>query len=172
MTPQQLVGLGIRLASVWMAIVCFRFLVMIPSALQQADFSEKIVSAYLIGGAYALLALVLWVFPMWLAHRLLPRTRFENTVHLQAAEAARVGAALLGLWFFMTELVNATGYVFRALLLSGNRSFFEGLDRQAQADLLVTVVTLGLSLALMLRADKFAALVAGRGEPRPDEEKT
>lgn len=68
MTPQQIVGLGIRLLAIWLAITSFQYLVVIPEALESANLSGKSVQAYFIAGLYVGGALLLWLFPMWIAH--------------------------------------------------------------------------------------------------------
>ena len=41
MTPQQIIGLGIRIRSIWLAITCFKYAVQIPAALKNARFWRK-----------------------------------------------------------------------------------------------------------------------------------
>jgi len=171
MTPQQIVGLGIRLLAIWLAIASFQYFVAIPAALENAQFSEKSIQAYVVAVIYACAALLLWLFPMWLAHKLLPRTRFENTINLQAAEAARVGCALIGLWFSIQGLLNAVWFLFHAFLMASSQSLFQSLGKDAQLDFIVTVANLAVGLVLIFQAGTFASFVIRPTAAPPNEEK-
>ena len=169
MTPQQIVGLGIRLFAIWLAVTGLQYIFRIPAALEAAHADEKAIGAYIIAAAYAVVALLLWFFPMWTAHKLLPRTNFENSLNLQPLEAARVGCALIGLWFFAQGFLDAVWFLFRAFLSTGSQSAFESLGSSAKLDFAVTAVNLIFALVLILRAETFAAFVAGRAAvPRED----
>ena len=169
MTPQQIVGLGIRLFAIWLAVMCLHYLIRIPAALEAAHAGEKAIGAYGVAAAYAVAALLLWLFPMWTAHKLLPRTNFENSISLQPLEAARVGCALIGLWFFAQGFLDAVWFLFRAFLSIGSQSAFESLGSSAKLDFAVTAVNLIFGLVLILRAGTFATLVAGRAAAAREE---
>lgn len=159
MTPQQLVGLGIRLFAIWLAIKSVQYFVAIPAALHDANIDDKSGQAYLIAGIYTFVAMLLWFFPMWIAHKLLPRTRFENAINLQSLEAARVGCALLGLWFSANGVIGLVWYLFRSFLVIGGQSAFESLGPDAKLDFIVTFASIVIGLFLIFRAGAFAALV-------------
>ena len=169
MTPQQFVGLGIRIVAIWLAFACLNYLVRIPAALEAANAGEKAIGAYGIAAAYAVAALLLWLFPMWTAHKLLPRTNFENTINLQPLEAARVGCALIGLWFFAQGFLDAVWFLFRAFLSTSSQSTYDSLGSSGKLDFAIIVVNLIFGLALILRAGAFASFVVGRtAAPRKD----
>lgn len=157
MTPQQIVALGIRLLAIWLAVSSFRYFVLVPADLGGLNLDEKSRQAHVVAAACAAAAVLLWLFPMWTAHKLLPRTRFENTISLNAAEAARVGCALIGLWFFTQGLLDAVWFLFLALLFPGSESAFGSLGKEAQLNFIVTLATLAVGLVLIFRSATFAA---------------
>ncbi|MBV8210662.1 MAG: hypothetical protein JO133_11445 [Burkholderiaceae bacterium] len=81
MTPQQMVGIGVRLVAIWIAIGNVGQLISWSLALTQMDKADKIWGAYLVSGWWLAIAVLLWFFPMWTAHKLVPRTRFENKLN-------------------------------------------------------------------------------------------
>jgi len=95
MTPQQVVGLGVRLFAIWLALIGLPYVVYIPLLLarQHVDFGTT--TAYLIGAGFFIVAILLWIFPWSFAHRLIPRTTFDNVLTVSTSEAAKVGVVCL-----------------------------------------------------------------------------
>ena len=171
MTPQQLVGLALRLLALWLALSSVRYLLAIPMALVQYDLADRTAYSYSTGIVYIVAALLLWFFPMWLANRLLPRTRFEHHLNLQPLEAIRVGCALIGLWVFANAVPNLAWFFFRAVIFNPATSAFNALDANARLDIAVALFELGVSLVLIFRAGPFASIVerVASGSARQDE---
>lgn len=161
MTPQQFVGVALRLLALWLVLSAVRYFFAIPAALAQYDMAERTVYSYSTGIAYIVAALPLWFFPMWLAGKLLPKTRFEHRLNLQPLEAIRVGCALIGLWVFANAAPNLAWFFLRAVLFNPATSAFNALDAQAKLDIAVALFELGLSLVLIFRAGPFASMVEG-----------
>lgn len=159
MTPQQFVGLGLRLFAIWLLIAAVQNVAYIPAVLDGVGAGDNRVKSYAVVIAYVAAAVLLWLFPMWIAHKLLPRTRFENHLQIHAAEAARVGCALIGLWLFAQGLLSNLWFVLWALLFSGQQSVFVTLGKDAQLDLLIAIATMVIGVVLMLRAGTFAAVI-------------
>lgn len=159
MTPQQIVGLGVRLVAIWLAITSVQYLASIPAALTSASLGDKTTPAYIIGAVYLTSAALLWLFPMWVAHKLIPRTRFQDIVTVQALEAARVGCGLIGLWLFANALPNLVWFLFRLFLFTGNQAAFQSLATEAKLDIAVAAVNLLISLVIVFRATDIARLV-------------
>ena len=118
----------------------------------------------MIAAVYGIGAILLWLFPMWTAHKLLPRTRFENTVSLPPLEAARVGCALIGLWFFSQGFLDAVWFLFRAFLVASSQSVADSLPPVIKVDLLVTIAKFAFGSVLIFQAGKFAKLVSASNE--------
>jgi hypothetical protein len=159
MTPQQFVGLGVRLFAIWIASENVGFLFSISSSLKAMNQSDKALYAYMMGGWWLLLAILLWFFPMWIAHKLIPRTRFENMLDLHTLEVARVGCGLLGLWLLIVQLRAFLWYFFVGVLSMGNDSFVRSLSQNEKVGLAVAIVQAAFAIALMLFSASFARLL-------------
>ncbi|MFZ2160819.1 MAG: hypothetical protein WAW02_01250 [Sideroxyarcus sp.] len=159
MTPQQMIAIGIRFSSLWMAINSIKFLLSIPVALVSNNFPEGVSLSYTVGIVYLVVAVLLWFFPMWLAHKIAPRTRFENHINLQGLEVARVGCALIGLWFFFVAMPNMVWFLFKAFLAAGSEPAFQSLSSDAKLDVAVSFVEIVFALILIFRSGDFARFV-------------
>lgn len=171
MTPQQLIGVGVRLFALWLFIRALPYLGSIPGQLMAMSVpgSEGAPAlSYGIGIAYLIGGVLLWFFPMVVAHRLLPRTSHTNTLSFQAHELARVGCGLLGLWLFAIELPALTWFLFRAFLVTGSASSFSTLDGQAKLEVIVAVVELVIAVILITKSEVFARFIAGNSKSIPE----
>jgi hypothetical protein len=171
MTPQQLLGVGVRLFATWLAITSVAYFTSIPSQIVTIpNFGRgEIVIAYALGGGYLVAAVLLWFFPMLVAHKLLPRTQFANRLSFQGHELARAGCGLLGLWLFAKTLPTLVWYLFRAFLMANATSAFSVLAADAKVDLAVALFELALAIAFIVKAGTFANLVVpGAASPSTD----
>ncbi len=157
MTPQQVLATALRLAALLLLVWSVKYLVEIPLAARQFKTDASMGLAYAVGATYLVLAAVLWFFPLLVAHKLIPRTHFDNHLNLQPLEAARVGSALIGLWFFLEGLRGISFYFV---------SFFVYTDQPLQymptdlkLDLLAQVVQFTVSLLLVFRSADVARLI-------------
>ncbi len=159
MTPQQLVGLGVRLVAIWIAIQSFWFLLSIPSMVHSVGRPDSAIYGYAVGGCWLIVAALLWFFPMWTAHRLIPRTRFENTVRVQPLEVARAGCSLLGLWLLATQLRGFLWFLIRgAFSPDKNSSIIRAFTPDEQIGFFVSVLQIAFALALIVYSARFATL--------------
>ncbi len=162
MTPQQFVGLGVRLFAIWLAITGLSFLVAVPFALKQTSLSYESAYTYFIAGAYLISAIFLWFFPMTIAQKLIPNTRFDNKISIHALELARVVCCLFGLWFFSHGLIDLVWFLFRADLISSSApalSVFTGLEK---ADIAVAIFKMIFSYVLILKSTTFARIATSQ----------
>lgn len=120
MTPPQIVGLAVRLFSVWLAFVAIQFIGNGMSVNSQPGIEPSNVS--FISAAFVFgLAVTLWFFPMVVAHKLIPRTQFDNVLRVPANEAAMVACVVLGLWLFTVRILPSLGYYLSlAALINAN----------------------------------------------------
>ena len=94
MTPQQLLGLGIRFSSIWLVLMSAQFFMVNVAAFGyiQAPVPAGWTALALLP---ALLGVVLWVFPMSIAHKLLPQrpivAELDAVRDVTAAFAVTVG---------------------------------------------------------------------------------
>ncbi|MDO8458141.1 MAG: hypothetical protein Q7T07_14665 [Burkholderiaceae bacterium] len=169
MTPQQLIGVGVRLFATWLVMSSITYLVAIPDQLSNspglADGANAV--SYAIAVAYMLGALLLWFFPMVIAHRLIPKTQHNNRLSFQAQELARVGCGLMGLWVFAKTLPTLTWFFFRAFLVAGSTSSFSTLDSQAKLDIFVAAFELAFAVVLIVKAGTFAKIVVPKSPAPP-----
>lgn len=159
MTPQQIVGLGIRLLALFLAFGALRYLGYTASEAFPTDTSSQLNVAHWIAAIYLFAAAVLWFVPMWIAHKLLPRTKFENKLELHGLELARVGCSLIGLWLFASALPNVVWFLFRAFLVVGDESLFRTLNTEAKLDVVISVIQIIFAVALIARSGDFAQIV-------------
>ena len=159
MTPQQIVGLGVRLFAIWLVLVGLPYVWAIPAALARQHIDSGISVSQFIGIAYFVVAALLWFFPMVIAHRLIPKTSFYNMLRVTHIEAARVGCCLLGLWLLLTSGPALVSYLFRAVLVSGSGPVFGGLNVDQKLDLAFYAVQVVISFILVVRASAIASRI-------------
>lgn len=56
------------------------------------------------------LSILLWFFPMSVAHRLIPKTKYENILNIQSQEAVRVACIVFALLIFTVQVLPAIAY--------------------------------------------------------------
>jgi len=161
MTPQQLVGLGIRLVAILVALIGISYWGDVASAL--IDNGQSSQSAYLVGVVFALIAALLWFFPMAIAHWIIPRTQFENHLKVQGLDFARVGCSLIGLFSLVIYFRQFTWQVFRIWInlqfSDGSTSFWNTVDFADKANLFSLIVVLALAITLIVRSADFARFI-------------
>jgi hypothetical protein len=167
MTPQQIVGLGVRLVAVWVAIRAIFTLLMNARAFWAMDMADKALNTSVLTAFWIAVALVLWLFPMWIAHKLIPRTRFEDKLNLQPMEAARVGCCLICLWLLSNELHSFVWFVFKGALTPGDVSVIRHFSPEEQVQFAVVSTQVAFALFLTFGSGRFVALALR--EPAPLE---
>jgi hypothetical protein len=166
MTPQQLVGLGVRLFALWLALTSIGTL----SAFFTTEFPDgaarnvgiSLPVVYLIGAA------ILWFLPMVVAHRLLPRTGHTNLISAGGFEIARAGACLLGLWLLVKTLPTAAWYIFRMVAVTSAGPAIDAFNSDAKIDMGVILFQLVLALVLIVKSEAFARLAVSTGSSIPE----
>ncbi|MBX9629681.1 MAG: hypothetical protein K2X67_04090 [Burkholderiales bacterium] len=156
MTPQQLVGIAVRLFALWLAIKSIGYWAAIPISLEANMIEGSTALSFVIGGIYLVSALLLWFFPLWIAHRLIPRTNFDNRLSANAFDLARVGCSILGLWLLSRALPAIVWFFFRSFLVGGSTSLMSSLTIDDKVDFAVSVFELALGVLLLARAGTFA----------------
>ena len=168
MTPQQVVGLGVRLFAIWLALIGLPYVVYIPLSLarQHIDFGT---TPYLIGAGFFIVAVLLWIFPMVVAHRLIPRTTFDNVITVSPSEAAKVGCCLLGLWLLIKSGPALVSFLFRGFLVAGEGALFSSLNVDQKLDLAILVIETTIAILLVTRAGTVATLLMRHYSPKAGE---
>ncbi len=167
MTPQQVFGTALRLFALLLLVWSVKYLFEIPLATRQFQTDGTMGLAYAIGATYLVLAGVLWFFPMLVAHKLIPRTQFDNRLNIQPLEAARVGSALIGLWFFVDGLRGVSWY-FASFLAFTDRPL-QYMSSDVKLDIVSQAVQLVVSLILVLRSADIARLIVRPAKAKAKE---
>src|SRR5882762_7390699 len=100
MTTHQVVALAVRLFAVWLALEGVPYFVYAPSQLASA----ALIAGYLTGGAYLVAALILWVFPLLIARRLLPESTRGIKLSPSAVELTRTAVVVSGIFLLTWNL--------------------------------------------------------------------
>ncbi len=157
MTPQQILAIGFRLTSIALVFAGLQYITSLPSA--QGVFESAMNTPYLAVALYFSPAIFLWLFPMWAAHKILPRTAHENRINIHSIEFTRVGCCLIGLWIFSQGILNSSWHILWFFIFGGKTSFVSSLAPDAQLDLLMSLVTIACGVVLMVSNNKFAKLL-------------
>jgi len=169
MTPQQIVALGVRLAALLVGFYSVRFLVLYPVSMRSTNLADQVHISFILGACALLLAIFFWVFPMAIAHRILPRTKYANHLNLPVFEAARVGCSLIGLWFALSVVPGLVWILFTNLVNSTGQSLFRSLSAEDRATFLFYLAELALAVFLIFRSHVFARIVVGKSTPKEEQ---
>lgn len=115
MTCKQFVALGVRLFCIWLAIYLMTGMTGYWIAVSRQPHNEAAGTIVLaVIAVFALVVILLWLFPLTIARKLLPRAALDQTVSLPPHEQIeRAGFCLMGLWL-LTHAVP--GLVFDAVV--------------------------------------------------------
>lgn len=152
MTPQQIVGLAVRLFAIWLIFAALQMVGSGISVSNQAGL-EPTYGFFVWAALMFLLALALWFFPLVVAHRLIPRTRFEDVLRVPATQAAMVACVILGLWLFTSRVLPGLAYyVSLALAMRANNQPLGASDEFTIVRLGTVAIELSVAGALCFKA--------------------
>lgn len=109
MTPQQIVGLAVRFFSIWLVVLALQILGYGNGLNSQPGIEETQVH-YLLSAVVFLLAILLWFFPMFVAHKLIPKTQFDNVLRLPVHETVVVACIIFAMWLFLAKVLPALAF--------------------------------------------------------------
>jgi hypothetical protein len=159
MTPQQIVGLAVRLFAIWLVIMAVQAVGMATAMAEQPGATSTF-APYGFAALFVVVAILLWVFPMVVAHKLVPRTRFEDTLRVPANDLLVVACVVLGLWDIVARAVPAiTYYISIAAFWLKNGQPIATLEESRHIGFLIGLIHLAIGLLLTLRAREVAAYV-------------
>jgi hypothetical protein len=112
MTNAQAVGVGVRLFSIWLVVYVIRGgpALWVMNAREGDTSGMAVVLAVMI--VMLLIALVLWLLPLTVASRLIPRSALEQGTSLPIEDLQRCGFVLLGLWVLASAIPGFLRYTF------------------------------------------------------------
>ncbi len=158
MTPQQIVGLAVRLFSVWLVFLMLQF-VGSGKALNAELGSEAGYAYFIAAVVMVCLAGALWFFPMWIAHKLVPRTQFENVLRVPAHEAVTVACVIIGLWLFTSHVLPSLAhFISLAFAMRVNNQPLSASDQFTIVRLGPVVIELVIVSALCFKAHTISRL--------------
>lgn len=159
MTPQQLVGIAIRMFSVSMALFSIPYLSGMPTVLRSHGMDDDASASLIIGAVYLAIALLSWFFPMVISHKLVPKTTFDNRFSTRPDEIATVSVALLGLWKVVDAAPDLVSYLFKTSLMAGSNSIFNTLGAEGKADICFILIELIIASVFLFKAHTIAKFI-------------
>lgn len=161
MTPQQIVGLAARLLSIWLGLTALQA-IGIARALHAANAQGPSWLPYIVAVIYFAGALVLWFFPMALAHALVPRTKFEDKLNLPADKVVVVACVVLGLTVIVLRALPAlSSYLAVAAFWIGSGATLSSLEISRHIDGVVAGIQALVGLLLVAKAHTIAQKIQG-----------
>ncbi|WP_143006597.1 hypothetical protein [Aquimonas voraii] len=169
MSREDLLTVGLRLFAIWLGLASLQ------SALGAygwagpgSDWAEDRVWMVGIALLPGLVALALWVFPLAVVSRLLPRSSDSHVPVQGGREALRdTGLILLGLWWLLSGLVD-TVHVFSLMLLDLTVEIRAPLI----ADLLSALVASAAGAILLLRGPSLVGALRRVSKAAADDANT
>ncbi len=170
MTNAQILAIGIRLFCIWLAVYVLRDLPGLWS-LNTQQFPDRGLAISVIVVAVVLVALViaLWMFPLSVARKLLPRGGMDEPARLPVEQLERAGFCLLGLWVLTDAIPSLFYYAVMVYHFTRPDTRID-LRTENLAGLLHTAVQLALAIWLLFGARGLLGLIrwartAGTSEP-------
>lgn len=153
MTSTQFVALGVRLFCIWFAIYLLDAMTSYWVAVSQQPHNGTVVAAVIAAQAvFAAVVVLLWLFPLTVARKLLPRAALGQPVSLPPHEQIeRAGFCLLGLWLLTRSIPSLVFETIVSHLYTRPGSTLE-LRPQDYASIGGNLVELAIALWLLLGA--------------------
>lgn len=152
MTHAQIVGLGVRLFAIWLALYALGGLSQLWAFIER-DFKDP-------GGAGVVMALaalmgfvavLLWVFPLSVARKLIPRTALDQPTTLPLEHVEAAGFCLMGLWVLASAIPSAFMWAVFVYQSTRPQSMFS-LEPRNYATIAYVLVQLVIGLWLLFGA--------------------
>lgn len=166
MTPQQIVGLAVRLFSIWLVVLALQILAY-GNGINAQPGIEGTQVHYLLSAVVFLLAILLWFFPMSVAHKLIPKTQFDNVLRLPVHETVVVACIVFAMWLFLAKVLPALAfYIPLFVVIVHDKQPIANYDEFHFMRLAPIAIELVVSLVLMFKARAISKfLVTPKGQP-------
>lgn len=146
-TPHQFFALVVRLFAAWLLLTAGQ-IVLVTYAVQRGG-QDNAAMSYAVAGLYALVALLLWVFPQAVSRKLLPKAGADSVAAGVAGDTgaiAFIGAGLLIIALkALTPLANYLSLL-TMLLLSGQSSRLSTAAMHIDGIIAIAMMLIGLIL--------------------------
>ncbi|MRW93268.1 hypothetical protein GJ699_25090 [Duganella sp. FT80W] len=157
-TPHQFFALVLRLFAVWLLLAAGQ-IVLVSYAVHRGA-QDNVLISYAVAAMYAVVALLLWLFPLAVAGKILPKTTGNDAGRAVSCDSAAIAFIVAGLAIIalkaLTPLANYVSLL-TMLVLSGQTA------RMATASLhidgVIAIVMLLIGLSLVLKARPLARIV-------------
>ncbi|KUM03560.1 hypothetical protein AWB61_00035 [Chromobacterium sp. F49] len=156
-----------RLFALWLVVISFQSLGIASFLGGRPDSGAAAPLLYVMPLLPLLLAAFLWFFPMFIAHKLVPRTHDANALKIPGRELLAAGTAILGLWASLRALPQL--FAVLGLLIAADRpalGFYFTPDRRL--DLLSCLLEAAFGIFLVARPWWVARRILPEGAPRTD----
>ena len=167
MTPQQIVGLAIRLFSIWLVILALQIFGYGNELNNQPGVGLTNAHYWLSGGAF-LLAVLLWFFPMFVAHKIIPQTQFDNVLRVPAQEAVVVACVIFALWLFLAKVLPALAFYIPLFVVMAHDKLPISNSREFHVTRLAPIaIEFVVAMLLAFKAHAISKfLLTPKGQPR------
>jgi len=156
MTPQQIVGVAVRLFAIWLVITAIQ-----AAGTSAQPGAQTTIVPYVFSALFLVAAILLWLFPLVVAHKLIPKTKFDNVLNIPAAEAVVVACVILGLWVLIVRAVPGIAYYATvAIYWSRNGQAVSSLDPSLHFGFVLALVQLVIALFLIFKAHDISAFIS------------
>jgi hypothetical protein len=110
MTNAQAVGVGVRLFSIWLVVYVIRGgpALWVMNSREGDTIGMAVVASVMM--VMLIVAAALWLFPLTVASRLIPRSALEQRTSVPVEDLQRCGFVLLGLWVLASAIPNFLRY--------------------------------------------------------------
>jgi hypothetical protein len=150
MSREDILTVGLRLFAIWLGLVSIQHAIGVYGWTGAgSDWADERWWLISVGLLPALVAVLLWYFPLTVVTRLLPRLREPHAaVSADSEVLLDVGMILLGLWWIVSGLV---GLVQSGSTLALSARHGIPFADDSVSEMLASLVTLGCALVLILR---------------------
>lgn len=152
MTNAQIVGLGVRLFSIWLALYIFRHMPNLWS-INSRDFNDPTAATVIVVVAVVMIlcVLLLWMFPLTVARKLIPRTMLDQPTALPIDQVQSTGFCLLGLWVLASAIPNVFMWAVMVYQSSRPQSLLS-LESRNYASMIYTLIEFSIGIWLLFGA--------------------
>jgi hypothetical protein len=161
MTSAQIVGLGVRLFAIWLVVSILRH---VPGMwrfnISDAAAADSSTNLVIVVVAVLILALAagLWLFPLTVANKLIPRSSRTDHIRVPIEQAESIGFSLIGLWVLASSVPDSFYWSFMAYQASRPNSILE-LRASEYSYMAATAVEVILGIWLLLGAKGLRGLL-------------
>jgi hypothetical protein len=162
MTPHQFIGCAVRLFAIWLVLTALQA-IGTGIATEARPTGEPTVVPYFFASLFIIVAILLWMFPMVIAHRIVPRSKYNERLAIPSEGALIVATVVLGLWLLVARAVPAISfYASVAAYWTRNGQTISSLGASYHASFVTGVVQLVAALVLILKAPSIAAFISSK----------